>query len=433
MRISSIVFLLVLVASVFGQTTSGTALDLTRLPKHPGPWRVQGSMLLDGEGKRLSAAGANTAGYANLPVSSAEANAWTLQGYRLGIRFIRPHHIDVALTENFVAHKPRLDHYISSWKKRGVPAILDLNSQLCDVKKLYDGDPLEWAKWESYARRLLAHVPTLSNLKPYAIEPYIVGICPANEDAYFAGIDEQRYVAMLSRQIAFVRALGYRGLIWGANAGIPAGWTIPGDLECWHRYTDHPWGTTFWDTLEAEQPWNQYQRRTAKPLICTEFGSLWPAPMRGENEKAIIDHGISIGAQAMAIFALATQHGHWTKAGSFDQYAMIYDPARLNSLRYLAMALNDGVPAELVYQPGGAFASGFEQTAVDPWTRKILSAGELPLVETVFPVEIQVPAGKSAWALDSMTGKRLYRLPIEVRNGIRYALPRTPWTEIVPP
>lgn len=413
-------------------TLAGSALDLSHIPKCEGPWRVSGSDLLDASNDRFFVVGTNTAGYGNLPESMTQANSWTLKPYRMGSRVNRSHHIDVLLFDhNWGAHKPRLDIYISSHKKRGVPTILDIASQRIDVRKIHAWDAAEWDKWKDQATRLLTHVPALSNLKPYAQEPYIVGICPLNEDIYFPEATAANAALVLEKQTEFLRSLGYKGLIWGANAGIPDGWVLPGDVECFHRYLDHPYGDTFWNTKEADQPWNWYRRKTAKPLINTELGSLWPAKTRALSEMQIVDHAITIGAQLVMPFALVTRPEQWdSTARPLEQYAFFNDPARLSTVRYAALRMNGGL-GNLVYVPPEAQNAGFmSEIVADQVKMALKSSGGLPVIESIEPTTIVLPVGKIAYALDTLTGKRLYQLPIEIKDGARYVEAKTAWTEL---
>ena len=413
-------------------TVAGSPLDLSYLPKYFPPFRVEASVLKDAEGKRVAAAGTNKAGYGNLPESMFQANSWTLKDFRLGSRINRSHHTDVLLFDhNWGAHKPRLDLLVSSYKKRGVGTILEISSQRVDPVKIHAWDPAEWAKWKDQAYRLLTHVPSLSNLKPYAQEPYIVGIVPMNEDCYFPGADAANTARVLQAQIDYLRSLGYQGLVWGANAGIPDGWELPGDVEGFHRYTDHPYANLFWNTKEVEQPWNWYRRKTAKPLVNTELGALWPSKTRGESEVAIVDHAASIGAQIIMPFALVTRPECWeSTAQPLEQYSFHSDPARISTVRYAALKLQGGVP-NLVYVPPDAQNGGFSSQLVSDGVKMaMLAPGGLPVVERTASRRILVPLGKSAWALDTMTGKKLYELPIEQIDGNRYADTATAWTSI---
>ena len=430
---TALLAMLAMLAGAIPLTQSGTPLDFSFLPKHPGPWSVKlidaKEAIVDANGAVVRAAGVNVTNYALLPTSMTQANNWTLKLYRMGVRAVRIHHWDIALLDhNWDAHKPRLDILVSSLKKRGIPIILDGNTQRLTPLEIYS-DPAKFVLWEDQVRKFLTHVPTLENLKPYAQEPYVVGICPVNEDVYFGGATNDYYSKLLQKEIAFIRSLGYKGLIWGANAGIPDGWTIPGDLECWHRYTDHPWGTNFWDTKEQEQAWNWYKPRTQKPLICTEFGQLWPATNRGASERFMVDYGTSIGAQAMFPFAIATRAEHWAATNEpLDSYSFHNDPVRLATVRYTALRLNGGMRG-LIYSPALANNSGFEAVLVSDGVKySLVSPGTTPIILTVPAVTFDVPNGKSAYALDSDSGKILYKLPTRMVDGVRKADTSTVWT-----
>lgn len=325
--------------------SAGTPFDLTYLPHFPGPWVVKDGKILDAESKVVQAAGVNLTGYACMPDTDAKATNWATRLDRMGVRVVRLHHIDWVLDANW-NEKAKLDRFISALKKRKIPVMLDLYSERGDMwrmkKGMYYQDPVVQEDWSAYAFRLLSTSPTKTNILNYAREPYIVGITPVNEDRWFDGVTKEGYRAALTWEINKIQGWGYKGLIWGTNAGLEPGWEdMPGDVEDFHFYGDSARGDV-WNTSPIKQPWQVYNPVSKKPLVSTEYGSLAPGNLRSESEAFFAGWYRDKGIQVALSFAYGTNESCWNTTYGPIGYQFDTDPVRVSTFRLMALAMAGG-------------------------------------------------------------------------------------------
>jgi len=414
------------------------AYDLGGLDSYPAPWSIAGGVWLDANRKRVAALGANITGYALLPTSQAEADQWAQILHREGYRAVRLHHWDIALHDSLQAHTQRLDWLCSALKRWKIPWMTDGTSERCDKQLLYNQNAAERDKWRGQVEHLLTHRPAAEGLQPWVKEPYFLGICPVNEDVAVNGksvwdgvtdLDNAQYCDNNDWYRSQLAAMGSSKPTWACNAGIPGGWSeIPaGEVETWHRYTDHPlqWPTRYMEYLENDQPWNHYQPRTGRPLMLEEMGKLWPASNRGLCEQQIVDYALAVGAQLVFPFARAVgPSGYTATGGTLDMFTYYNDPVRTSTARYIARMLNRSM-GNYRYTPGEAQNTGFASFPNGPWL-EVSDPGTAPIVSSTTGA-IDVPDGMVAFAIGT-DGKRAQRLA----QGGGVAIVESMWTELVP-
>lgn len=319
--------------------------DLTSFPTFPAPWSVVDNHIVDATGKIVSACGVNICGYANLPTTKSQSTTRAKKLLSMGIRVVRVHHIDVLLQENWDAHSLRLQWWLDSLKKVGIPVITEVWSQA------------EMTKWGECADRLLKL--DLSN---------VVAICPRNEVPS----------SSIAGQIEYLRKGGYKGLIFGSNSMVQGG--EPGELANAHIYHGGDnlkigeFNRSTYDT-RINGMHSPYLKPQSLPVIITETGQNWPSPNRRQSEQNIIDHCLSIGAQVICMFALATRPEHWSSTWMGvefgDSLCFAGDPERMQTLEYLAHRM-----ANVPYLPN-SHTKGLKapiQVDGDRWTIGMLGA-----------------------------------------------------------
>ncbi len=410
--------------------------DFSRLPDFPGPWSIVNGRWISA-GREVACLGANVTAYAQLPDTQADADAWAATLYREGYRLCRLHHWDSAVYGDYNVRMPKLDMFTSALKKVGIPWTTDGTSERCNKALLYAANAAERDKWLAQVETLLTRTPTVGNVAAWVDEPFFIGLCPVNEDVGIDGkgpwdgsdLVEATYVANMEWYRDKLTTMGCAKPVWPCNAGIPFGWTVPGEVEAYHRYTDHQLDgppITYWDTYENDQPWNHYTPRTSRPLILEEVGKLWPSETRGLCEKQLVDYAISIGAQVIMPYARATGPTSWTgSGGTLDSYTYYNDRVRLSTARYIALMLAQGNLGNLAYLPGNSQNTGFTSTVISGPQKQVTNVGAAPIVESISGT-IAVPAGKRAVSLD-WDGNRV----AELGSFNNTATPTTFWTELV--
>jgi len=273
------------------------AHDYSHLPYYPAPW------------KELPVVpGFSVCGYANLPRSTAEAARWAATYAKLGARVYRAHKIDVPLKDNPTSHIPRFQWLLDALKKKGIPVLLEV---------IADRPASEFQGALANLARL-----DLSN---------VVGISPINEPQTEYDFDTL---------YALIRAIGYKGLIFGSNSviqGAKGGVCHPGELSDAHVYCG----------LEGQQPGEyfeiEYKAQTwnhpvSQIDIATEIGHPPPATTRGRSEDQIIDVLFDRGCRCFVMFALLDRPELWstsTDTNNLRLEAACQDPLRMETWRRL--------------------------------------------------------------------------------------------------
>lgn len=268
-------------------------------PKFPAPWAIVDGVILDATGKRVSAPGHNSTGYANLPATMTEAKAWVNKIINFGSRVWRAHKIEVPLKDNPTSHLPRFQMLLDACEAKGIPVMTEVIAEHPDN---FNG--------------------ALDRLSQLRLDN-VVGISPYNE--------RPELTTQLSLDLC--KQLIPTALVFGSNSAKQGG--LVGDVRDCHQYCDHRVDEGFFQTYMKDQWWN-FPTDTTFPSIATEIGHMWPSDTRRDSEKQIVDILLGKGYQVIIPFALATQAGHYG-SGYFPMeiYAMHNDPERTEAWRYL--------------------------------------------------------------------------------------------------
>jgi hypothetical protein len=404
------------------KATQDGVFDLRALPSLPAPWSIANGKWLDANRRQVAALGANLTGHALLPDTQAEADEWATILFNEGYRVARIHHWDLALYEDLAARTIKLDLFVAALKKKKIPWMTDGTSERCAKSLLYEQNAAERAKWRGQVEHLLTHTPQAYGLLPWAVEPYFLGMCPVNEDVAVDGkaswngvddLDDGQYCDNMDWYRQQLAAMGCAKPTWPSNAGVPNFWAeVPaGEIEAWHRYTDHPYENPirYLEILENDQPWNNYTARTSRPLMLEEMGKLWPARNRALCEKQIVDNAMAAGAQIIIPYSRATRDDLYTATGGeLTLYTYYNDPCRRSTAAYIAYMFNGGL-GNVRYTPGEAQNTGFASSLVGE-RLQVSNSGTAPIVESVSGT-VAVPDGCAAFAVDA-NGRRAARLAV---------------------
>ena len=308
--------------------------DLSQLPYNPAPWKIQDRSIIDGQGRRVSAAGVNINGYANLPKSKDEAATWAKKIAGLGIRVVRAHHMDGPLLDNPEAHSDRFQWWLDALKKVKIPVIIEFGSTRFDKRKLASGDSNEMVKWRSYTGRFCAM--DLSN---------VVAACPMNEPLPTSK-------TIFDAQYSYIRRAGFKGLIFGSNSMVQPG---PfGDFANGHYYCglEGQKGDEFFEIEYKDQPWN-HPKRQSLPVVATEIGHFWPASTRYQSEWQIVESLLRVDAQVICMFAYIDNVDEWTNTRKpIDKDSFFNDPERMETLARLVHKMAGVRYLPRTYTPG---------------------------------------------------------------------------------
>lgn len=298
--------------------------DFSAFRTHPAPWRIYDGRLYDANDQEVLVAGVNITAGACFPASTSQANSWASKMFRMGIRAVRLHHLDVPI-QDWGYDPIRVQWLLNALKRKGIPCLMEMSSQ---------------KPWNpEYVKRMLSL--DLSN---------VVAISPANENP------EDPF----EEHSQFIRD-HYEGLVFGSNSVKQGG--DAGDINDLHLYLDYPNGDIFWDTRYSEQPW--IHPIASPPFVCTELGSLYPSPNRGNEERAMVDDLLAKGCQAIFMFALCTNEWQYLASSkALDQFGFHSDPERMDTLCYLTSKVNQREFVPRTFDPT------FKAVRVDQWTWK---------------------------------------------------------------
>lgn len=334
----------------------GSAFDLrTPFPESGTLGRViaDGSNLRferDARGTRRIFVGTNLTGMACFPTSETQARDWARDLAVRGYNCVRLHHIDWVIRDRGWDFKVHADRFIAALKREGIYVTIDLFSDRARDRNAFkrgvlNGDSRIRADWLAYSRRLLTQPSQVRGCLAWKDEPAILGLCPINEDdPRFIGASVDRYEGAYRWMVGEIRAIGFKGLLWGLNSGVDARFLSTGkrfDAEDFHVYWDHPQGDESLDTSGVRQHWQFPVRRLAdKPWISTEWGSLAFNRLRGETGLFFAGQLSARGASMALSFALATNEAMMSdRLAPIDPFGFHSDPVRLATDRAMVLLM----------------------------------------------------------------------------------------------
>lgn len=382
--------LLSLLACLVAGLSSGQVGPNTIQTPIPGRLGIIGNQLAISQTLKLY--GTTLTFEAAMPADAATADATMQQVASEGYNLLRLHHVDqLAKTRGWGPIKFALD----SAQKNGIYVVVTLTSE----------DATPFGDYQYFKRKCLEGgtekdaVAALASLdqrtaaffRAVGDHPALLAVEPLNEEDG----DPATYPSFTAHMKATFAAAGYKGLPIFKNAGVSSAWSaaLAGfGLVSVHGYGDDAREgdpqTKYFSTLWAEQPWqwgDAWNMGPDHPRGLLEVGSLFPNPLRLENELWLCAQAKANGFSAICWFLWASNAGMLGKGPFLERYAA-KEPLR-------AVAEHLGRYVFLDPSPVKTFVSGREtsyitdqvryQTSGDPWGERkvvcIVSADGLPI------------------------------------------------------
>ncbi|OJU64483.1 MAG: hypothetical protein BGO01_20455 [Armatimonadetes bacterium 55-13] len=329
---------------------------------------------------------------AAMPANQAEADQIVGEIFARGYNLLRLHHVDPLIkTRGYAPMK----YMLSAGQKFGVYIIVSLAS--ADASPFGDFQYLQRKALEGGSDKdaVSARAEIDRRIKAFAAavgdSPALLAVEPLNEESG----DPATYADFVTHIKSVMSDAKLSAFPLFKNAGVSGDWskitpTFP--IVSSHLYGDDAREgdplTKYYATLWAEQPWQTadiWAYGAGQPRGILEVGSLWPNPLRFENELWLAAKAKAEGLSAICWFLSASNKGMLAEGPFVERYTE-KEPMR-------AAARHLGRYVFLDPSPVKTFTSGREttyetdlvrfKTSGDPWGERklscIVSADGLPI------------------------------------------------------